>query len=820
MKSNSRKKIVYLNTIMTLLTQLLSVLLGFGIRKIFIDTLGVTYLGYNSVFSNILQMLNLADLGMGIAITSFLYKPIADEDTEKINALMFMYKKVYQVLGVIVLGLGILISIFIPLIINDSNSNHSYLRILFFINLLGTVSTYYLAYKRTLLIAAQKSYFTTFVDMLVYLLTSVLQVILLYVYPNYIIYLSVSVAKNIISNILLSIKCTKEYGYLSNTVNKDIINEYKKPVVNYVKDVFISRLGAYIFYSTDNIIISIFKGSLLTGYLSNYTLVTAQVSNVVTQMLASIQATFGNYISTEKSLKNQEDMAKNYLCANYFIGNFCMVCVLFLIQPFVGLFFGGEYLLPFSTAVWLAINLMLTILIQLPSQLFMIYKLYKYDKVIVSISAILNIVISVSLVKAMGVNGVLIGTFVASLIYLFSRIAIVSKKVYKSNYSSYFVRLLGYFLISVISVIFTGVCIGWIPGVGIKAFILKMIIIPLCAMLIPLIFLIFTKEFKYLLEKFVPLKVKKNFYKLKKNKLKVLIFVICITSISLIFSSRVSKIKMVYDAREEILNKRINNLTLALDSIEYKNQRYINISFDDTILLFKDLRDSREIYDSIFDNNTLKYLKYLHEVYGASFTFYCVYQTDDGKFDLSQVPSKYLNEFNCNSEWLKFGFHSLNGNTNYANSSEDTIINDYSRVINELIRITGENSIEKVIRLHNYAGNFESIMAIKNVDNGIVGLLTADDERNSYYFDSNITEDIRIKGKSEVDGLVCISTDLRLENVNDIKQELLNINDEELIVFTHEWILDDKLIKEKLEYICKYAVNNNYSFDFPRYNLQ
>ena len=86
MKSNSRKKIVYLNTLMTLLTQVISVLLGFGIRKIFIDTLGVTYLGYNSVFTNILQMLNLADLGIGVAITSFLYKPIADKDNERINA--------------------------------------------------------------------------------------------------------------------------------------------------------------------------------------------------------------------------------------------------------------------------------------------------------------------------------------------------------------------------------------------------------------------------------------------------------------------------------------------------------------------------------------------------------------------------------------------------------------------------------------------------------------------------------------------------------------------------------------------------------------
>lgn len=518
MESNSRKKLVYLNTVMTLLTQIVSVLLGFGIRKIFINTLGVTYLGYNSVFSNILQMLNLADLGIGVAITSFLYKPIADKDNEKITALMYMYKKVYHVLGLVVLGLGIAISIFIPVIITDVNTNYSYLRILFFINLVGTVSTYYLAYKRTLLIAAQKSYFTTLVDMVVYLVTSILQVVLLYKYPSYTLYLSISIAKNIISNVIISIKCTKEYKYINDPVNKQIVEEYKKPIIKYVKDVFVSRLGSYVFYSTDNIIISMFKGAILTGYLSNYTLVTTQVSNVIGQVLVSIQAIFGNYINTEKSLKNQEIMAKNYLCANYLIGNFCMVCTMFLIQPFIGLFFGEEYILKFSTAMWLSINLMLTILMQLPSQLFMIYKLYRYDKVIVTVSAILNIIISVTLVNIMGIDGVLIGTFVTSLIYLYSRLAIVSKKIYKTNFLEYFVKILGYFSISIISVVFTRICIGWIEANSVITFVVRMIIVVISAIIIPALLLSFTREFRYLIGKFIPVKIRNIFFKIDDSK--------------------------------------------------------------------------------------------------------------------------------------------------------------------------------------------------------------------------------------------------------------------------------------------------------------
>ena len=817
MKSNSRKKLVYLNIIMTLLTQVVSVLLGFGIRKVFIDTLGVTYLGYNSVFANILQMLNLADLGVGVAITSFLYKPIAEKDTERINALMYIYKRVYQVLGVIVLGVGILISFFIPFIITDAHTNYSYLRILFFINLAGTVSTYYLAYKRTLLIAAQKSYFTTSVDMIVYLVTSIMQVILLYKYPNYIVYLSISIAKNIISNIILAIKCTKEYKYINDRVNKKIIDEYKQPIGQYVKDVFISRLGAYIFYSTDNIIISMFKGSLLTGYLSNYTLVTAQVSNVVTQILASIQATFGNYISMEKSLKNQEKMAKNYLCANYLIGNFCMICVMFLIQPFIGLFFGEKYILTFSTAILLSINLMLTILIQLPSQLFMIYKLYKYDKVIVIVSAILNIVISVTLVQTMGIDGVLIGTFITSVLYLYSRLAIVSTKIYKTNFLEYFVKILGYFLISIISVVFTRICTQWIEGNSITTFIVRMIIVVISAITVPALLLSFTTEFKYLIEKFIPVKIRNIFYKIDRSKqlsLFSIIFIVFILIQSIVMNCSFKNLENSYNERESILIKRINNIKTESSS------GYINISFDDTIQIFKDLNENSEVYDSIFENDILNYLKELHELYGTTYTFYCMYEDNDG-FTLEEVTSKYSNEFHLNSDWIKFGFHSLNGNKNYADTDGAMASKDYKLVINELIRITGsESSIEKIIRLHNYAGNFESIMSLNEDENGIIGLLTADDDRDSYYLDSTKSSELRLNGREVIDDLLFIPTDIRLESIDNfekIDNEFLNGVDSEIIVFTHEWLLEDKEIRKKLEYICESAVRNGYEFDFPRF---
>lgn len=190
-----RTKIVYVNSIVALGSQICQVLIGFITRKLFIDYLGVEYLGYNSVFANILQMLNLADLGIGVAITSYLYKPLSENNKKKITAIMYIYKKLYSIIGFIVLGVGLVVSFFLKTLIPDANCGIWYLRLLFYINLVGTVSTYFLAYKRTLLIADQKSYLTNIVDTVTYFVFSLIQLILLIIVPNYIIYLSIGNTK-------------------------------------------------------------------------------------------------------------------------------------------------------------------------------------------------------------------------------------------------------------------------------------------------------------------------------------------------------------------------------------------------------------------------------------------------------------------------------------------------------------------------------------------------------------------------------------------------------------------------------------------------
>ena len=507
--NSDRVRNTKVNSTVALLTHVSQIVLGFVIRKVFIKYLGVTYLGYNSVFANILQMLNLADMGIGVAITSFLYKPLADNDTNRITAIMYIYKKLYSIIGVVVLVLGVVISFFLNFLIPDATCGTWYLRLLFYINLIGTVSTYFLAYKRTLLIADQKSYLANLADAAVNFCISILQIILLFLSPNYIVYLCLNIAKNIMSNIIVSIRVNKDYSYIKDNISINLIHEYKPQIAKYVKDVFVSRIGAVVYYSTDNVIISAIKGSLLTGYLSNYTMITGQLNTVVTQVLSSVQATFGNYISTTEDKYAKMKMTDNYFCVNYCIGNFCMICFSLLVQPFVKLFFGENMLMDFSTALWLGINLMLTFLIQLPSQVFIIYKLFKFDKPIIIVSAVSNIVISIALAMAIGVNGVLIGTFVTSLIYLFSRFYIIAKHVYNIEYIYYVKKICMYSLFSIVSFFIAYFATRNLEISGIWWFCVKTIYVGLISVLTTAFFISLTQEFEFLKNKLLPLNIRK-----------------------------------------------------------------------------------------------------------------------------------------------------------------------------------------------------------------------------------------------------------------------------------------------------------------------
>lgn len=496
-------RMIYRNAAVTFISQILTLLFKFALQCVFIKTLGVEYLGYNAVFSNILQMLNMADLGIGIAVTSYLYKPISENDYDRINALMKIYKILYAYIGAAVSIIGIVILVFLPAIIPDAKCSGNFLRVLFFINLSGTVSTYFLAYKRTLTIAQQKAYFTNAVDMIINVVCVVLQIVTLIIWSNYFIFLILNVAKNIISNIIITVDCSRKNKYLKREPSSDLMKEYKGSVIAYVKDVFISKIGGYVYYGTDNIIISIFLGSIFAGYLSNYSLVSTALQTIVTQVFTAQQATYGNYVAIANNNNDERILTDNYFFVNYIVANICMVCCMFMFQPFTSLFYGTAYLLSNYVVILLSINLALTIILIIPSQVFIIYKMYHYDKPIIVISALINIFLSIVLVRFIGVVGTLIGTTVTSLIYLFSRLYIIAKLVFRVRFCYYLIKIVKYAIATTLSVL-----VSWIASSFIKAsswldLLLLAVVLCTISVVLPIIALFNTREAKYLINKVI-----------------------------------------------------------------------------------------------------------------------------------------------------------------------------------------------------------------------------------------------------------------------------------------------------------------------------
>lgn len=245
-------------------------------------------------------------------------------------------------------------------------------------------------------------------------------------------------------------------------------------------------------------------------------------------------------------------------------------------------------------------------------------------------------------------------------------------------------------------------------------------------------------------------------------------------------------------------------------------EKVIHFSIDDFIIVFEDLTINESIYNSIFDNSTLAWMKKMNNQYGVTFTCYVYFEKTN--FNLDNCTRKFCEEFNENSDWLRFGFHSINENTIYGNSQQN-IISDYEKTIDCLCEIVSEDSIDNIIRLHGFQGTESEISELMRVTREpIVGLLTADDDRKSYYLDTQendyiYSHDIYFDEELR---LFFISTDCRIEfigsvaeKVEEFKGEAWNNQLSYLELFTHEWILND-VQKQKIEEFCVYAQNEGY----------
>ena len=498
MIEHSRTEYSLLNIFAGVGGYILTTIIGFVSRMVFVRCLSEDYLGVNGLFTNILMMLSLAELGIGNAIVFALYKPLAEHDEEKIASLVSFYGKAYRVIGISVAIVGILLLPFLNFVIKDQPNIAENLYLLYLINLFNTASTYFFSYRSSLIIAAQQNYVVAATNYLVTIIQSFIQIIVLFLTRNYLLYLLVQTVGTFIFNFTISRIAIKKFPFIVNKNIKPLNEKDKKSLFSNIRDLMIYKVSGLLVNSTDNILITFFKGLAVTGIASNYTLLVNTLNSLLNQLFNGLTASIGNH----NALVDDESKYKMFSflnLTNFWIFGWGTLGIIFCSTDLVRLCFGNEYVLPIYIPIVMAINFYTVGL----SNAVWTYKhtmgLFHYGRFMQIFTGILNISFSVILGTKWGLFGILFATFVARMLtnLWYDPYAIFVHGFHKSPLI-YLKKYLYYLF-----VLFTaGVCCYFILiSIDCSIFVKLILDIIICSIITNLVFFIFlfnTDEFKKL----------------------------------------------------------------------------------------------------------------------------------------------------------------------------------------------------------------------------------------------------------------------------------------------------------------------------------
>lgn len=422
-KSRTIKNIIY-----GVINKILTIIVPFITRTILINMLGSEYLGLNSLFTSILQILNLSELGISSAIVYEMYKPIAENDKAKICALLGLYKKLYRVIGIVILIIGLMILPFLDKFITGNVPNDINIYVLYMIYLINSCITYLLfAYKSSILVAFQRNDVVSNVNSVLYTIQSILQIALLVIFKNYYLYIIIMPIATIINNIIIAIIVKQKYPeYVSKG---KIDKETKKEIKKKVSGLFVYKICSTTRNSLDSIFISAFIGLNMVAIYNNYFLILNSISMLLCVITNSMTSGIGNTIVLDSINKNYKDMNKfNFIYM--LIAGWCSCCLLCLYQPFMELWMGKENLLPFGCVILMVIyfySLQIGNIRAVYSDATGLWWESRYRAIFETIT---NIVLNFILGKFFGVYGIILATLISILVINFGYGSLIIFKYY------------------------------------------------------------------------------------------------------------------------------------------------------------------------------------------------------------------------------------------------------------------------------------------------------------------------------------------------------------------------------------------------------
>ncbi len=478
--------------------QLVHILCQFFSRTAIIYTLSIEYVGLSGLFSNILTMLSLAELGIGEAIIFSLYGPIARGETDTIQAIMKFYKKVYISIGIFVLGVGLAITPFIDSFIKEKPAIEE-IYITYMLYVVNTAVSYFFSYKAAFITANQKNSIVVLNNGIFEVIMVTCQVVFLILYKNYILFMVIGISFVLAQNISINAIANKRYAYLKEKISfkipSNILSEIKK---NTGAMVF-HKIGTIVVFATDNLIISKFIGLVTVGIYANYFTITGAVTTFISKFFNSIAASIGN-LAVEENSDVQEKVLFRVLFVNFVLYNVACCCLFNLLNPFIkNIWLSEKYI--FSTFVVLLLIMKVFIVgMRGAAQTFKNAKgLYWYNRYMPIYESLLNLVTSLVLVKYMGISGVILGTIISSVFtFVWIEPYVLYKYGFNKKANKYFKKYAMYYLIFAICMLLSFFINKMILIGGLIGFLIMMVISIAVPIIIIWLSLRNTDEFTYL----------------------------------------------------------------------------------------------------------------------------------------------------------------------------------------------------------------------------------------------------------------------------------------------------------------------------------
>ena len=500
MKERSRTEYSLINIFTGFIGYGINTVLGFVCRIVFVRCLSADYLGVSGLFSNILTMLSLTELGISSAIIYALYKPIAEKDEERITSLMYFYGKAYRIIGCTVAVVGLMLFPALDLIIREPPAIKEDIHLIYLMYLTSTVISYFFSYRGSLLTAMQRNYIVIGYNYIVTIVQSAVQMVFLLLTHEYLVYLIIQIIGGIVYNVWISHKAYKDYPYIKNKNYTPLSKKETQFLLKDVKALAIYKITGVLVNNTDNIVITFFNGLISVGLTSNYLLFSNTLNSLVQQTFNALTGSVGNLNATATD-DRKYSFFKSLNLANFWLYGWGAIGIALVSGDLVKWFYGTDYVMNFEIPLILALNFYM---IGMQHAVYT-YKntlgLFKYGQYILIFTATINLILDIILGIRFGIFGIYLATAIARLL---TNTWYEPYAVYKHGLHQkpilYFVRYVNYLIVLLVAgIVSCALCRLCKFDIIINVF-AKIIICTLAPNIIFVIVFWRTEEFQYLLD--------------------------------------------------------------------------------------------------------------------------------------------------------------------------------------------------------------------------------------------------------------------------------------------------------------------------------